>query len=47
MTGTLERGKSADLIVLREDPLDDIARLDEPNMLAIVKEGTFVRNLIE
>jgi imidazolonepropionase-like amidohydrolase len=47
VTGTLERGKSADLIVLREDPLDDIARLDEPNMLAIVKEGTFVRNLIE
>lgn len=45
-TGTLEEGKSADLIVLRQDPLDDIANLDEPNMLAIVKEGRFVKNLI-
>jgi imidazolonepropionase-like amidohydrolase len=37
VTGTIQRGKAADLLVLRDDPLDDIACIDEGNMLLIVK----------
>ncbi len=46
VTGTVERGKSADLLVLREDPLEDIARISEENMLLVMKEGRLVKNLL-
>ncbi|MBI2237599.1 MAG: amidohydrolase family protein, partial [Actinobacteria bacterium] len=46
VTGTVERGKSADLLVLREDPLKDIARISEENMLLVMKEGRLVKNLL-
>lgn len=37
VTGTLERGKAADFIVLEGDPLKDIRALDEPNMRLIAR----------
>jgi imidazolonepropionase-like amidohydrolase len=38
--GTLEPGKRADLVVLRHNPLDDIALLQDPgNVLAVFKDG--------
>jgi len=43
-TGSLERGKAADFIVLDGDPLTDISVLAEPNMLAIAKSGSFAKN---
>ncbi len=46
VTGTIEKGKSADLLVLREDPLSDIARLSEQNMLFIMRAGRPVKNLL-
>jgi imidazolonepropionase-like amidohydrolase len=46
VAGTIERGKSADLLVLRENPLEDIAALSEPNMLLIMKEGRTVKDLL-
>ncbi len=46
VTGTIERGKSADLLVLRENPLEDIARINEQNMLLIMKEGRLVKDLL-
>ncbi|WP_329040856.1 amidohydrolase family protein [Streptomyces sp. NBC_00178] len=40
LTGTLEAGKAADLVVTDVDPLTDIAALGEPShILAVVKEG--------
>jgi imidazolonepropionase-like amidohydrolase len=45
-TGTVTVGKSADFIVLKGNPLDDITRVVEPEMLAIVKEGSFVKNAL-
>ncbi len=40
VTGTLEAGKAADLVVTDVDPLTDIASLGEPDhVLAVVKEG--------
>lgn len=44
VAGTIEPGKSADLLVLRENPLEDIAALSEPNMLLIMKEGRTVKD---
>ncbi|MCF8069784.1 MAG: amidohydrolase family protein [Desulfobacterales bacterium] len=46
ITGTLEIGKSADLIILQNNPLDDINFVSESGMLAIMKEGKFIKNLI-
>ncbi len=46
LVGTLERGKAADLLVLRDSPLENIARLDERNMLVIMKDGRAVKNLL-
>lgn len=45
--GTIEPGRSADLLVLRENPLEDIGRLTEPNMLLIMKEGRLVKGDLE
>ena len=45
-TGTLERGKSADLLVLRENPLDDIDSVNEENLLLIMKEGKLVKDAL-
>lgn len=42
-TGTLEKGKFADLLVIRENPLDDIRVLQEENsLLAVLKEGQVI-----
>lgn len=43
ITGTLEAGKFADLLVLRRNPLDSIENLCTENMDVIMKEGSFVR----
>lgn len=43
ITGTLEAGKYADLLVLEGNPLDDIRAVAVSNMLVIMKEGEFVR----
>lgn len=45
--GTIEPGRSADLLVLHENPLEDIAHLGEPNMLLIMKEGRLVKGALE
>ena len=45
-TGTLEKGKSADLLVLRQNPIEDIGSLSEENMLLILKEGRPVKDLL-
>jgi imidazolonepropionase-like amidohydrolase len=45
VTGTLEAGKSADLVLLRRNPLEDITCVSEPEMLVIMKEGEFVKDL--
>ena len=42
VTGTLEAGKSADLLVLTADPLQDIRNLNVANMELIMKEGEVV-----
>ncbi|MFE7749242.1 amidohydrolase family protein [Streptomyces sp. NPDC057428] len=43
LTGTLEAGKAADLVVTDVDPLTDIAALGEPShILAVLKEGRTV-----
>lgn len=43
ITGTVEAGKSADLLVIDGNPLADIRAITVPNMLIIMKEGEFVR----
>lgn len=46
-TGTLEKGKFADLIVIDGDPIKDIKILTEPNKIVMVmKEGDIVKNLL-
>jgi imidazolonepropionase-like amidohydrolase len=45
-TGTLERGKDADLIVLDRDPLGDITSLAPEHMLLIAQRGRFVKNAL-
>ncbi|MDD2211483.1 MAG: amidohydrolase family protein [Paludibacteraceae bacterium] len=42
ITGTLEEGKFADLIVLKENPLLDIHNISVENMEIIMKEGELV-----
>ena len=37
--GTLERGKTADVVVVRGDPLSDIATLAEPDRIRLVLKG--------
>lgn len=43
ITGSLEAGKSADLLVIDGNPLDDIRAISVDNMDMIMKEGLFVR----
>jgi imidazolonepropionase-like amidohydrolase len=43
ITGSLEAGKSADLLVIKGNPLKDIRSIDVSNMEIIMKEGDFVR----
>lgn len=42
VTGTLETGKLADLIVLDKNPLDDIKYLAKENMMMVMKEGEVI-----
>lgn len=44
ITGTLEQGKFADIIVLAGNPLKDIHNISSDKMDIIMKEGKFVRN---
>ncbi len=46
ITGTLESGKFADIIVLNGNPLKDIHDIRSGNMQIIMKEGTFVKKNI-
>ncbi|MEM3948703.1 MAG: amidohydrolase family protein [Zestosphaera sp.] len=40
LIGTIERGKIADIIILKRNPLDDVkALLDSNNVVAVLKEG--------
>ena len=43
VTGTVEAGKYADLLVLSKNPLDNIRNISEANMEVIMKEGKFYK----
>jgi len=43
ITGTLEEGKFADLLVIKGNPLEDIHTISVENMEVIMKEGAFVK----
>ena len=43
ITGTLEEGKFADLLVIDGNPLENIRAIAVDNMEVIMKEGAFVR----
>lgn len=43
ITGSLEAGKSADLLVVNGNPLKDIRELTVDTMDVIMKEGDFIR----
>ena len=44
--GTIEKGKVADLIVLRKNPLDDLRVLSQrQNIIMVLQDGKVVRNL--
>lgn len=47
ITGTLEEGKFADLIILQDNPLKDIHNIAVDKMDVIMKEGQFVKNSIK
>ncbi len=44
VTGTIESGKRADLLVLRANPLEDISRLAAANMALIMKGGELIKD---
>lgn len=46
ITGTLEEGKFADVIVLDNNPLDNIKNINVDGMKVIMKEGSFVKNIL-
>ncbi len=47
ITGTLEKGKFADLLVLEDNPpLEDIHNISVDKMKVIMKEGQFVKKRI-
>lgn len=43
ITGSLEKGKSADLLVINGNPLNDITVISTDNMAVIMKEGSIVK----
>ena len=43
VTGSLETGKSADLLVIDGNPLEDIRSIAAGNMEVIMKEGDFIK----
>lgn len=45
ITGTLEAGKAADLLVLNGNPLENIRAVSVDNMEIIMKEGTFIKRI--
>ncbi|BDR75096.1 metal-dependent hydrolase family protein [Clostridium tetani] len=45
ITGTLEEGKFADLLVLSKNPLEDIHNVNTDNMEIIMKEGAFIKKV--
>jgi imidazolonepropionase-like amidohydrolase len=47
--GTIAPGALADLIVVREDPSNDISVLEDParNLLAVMKDGEFFKNELQ
>ena len=47
ITGSLEEGKSADLLVIDGDPLEDIRTIAVEHMDVIMKEGEFIKNRLE
>jgi imidazolonepropionase-like amidohydrolase len=44
VTGTIEPGKAADLLVLAADPLTDITKLARENMVLIMAGGQAVKD---
>jgi imidazolonepropionase-like amidohydrolase len=45
--GTIEKGKLADVIISKNDPLSDIESMGNPdNIVMVMKEGKIVKNLI-
>ena len=46
--GTVAAGALADLIVVRDDPSEDVALLADPgtNVLAVMKDGNFFKNTL-
>ena len=45
--GTLEKGKLADIVVVKKDPLDDIGSLsDKENILMVIKDGKIYKNIL-
>jgi len=46
--GGLDKGKLADIIIVKENPLDNIKSLSDPdNILLVVKDGKIFKNLLE
>lgn len=46
--GTLEKGKLADIVVVKGDPLKDIASLgDQDTIQLVIKDGKIVKNLMK
>ncbi|MEG1930204.1 MAG: amidohydrolase family protein [Anaerovorax sp.] len=43
ITGTIEAGKYADLLVIEGNPLDDIGNISPDHMRVIMKEGTLIK----
>ncbi|MCC6014293.1 MAG: amidohydrolase family protein [Desulfurococcaceae archaeon] len=47
-TGTLERGKYADIIAVRGDPVSNVDVITRPeNVVLVMKEGRILKNLLE
>ena len=46
VTGTLEKGKAADLLILDANPIENIRAIAVENMALIMKEGSIIKNRI-